>query len=313
MITATIEQLFLKAAYYSRATRGHKIYLFRDNDIPLYIGQSVNPFVRIYSHLAYKGPTASNIGNLVLQNHEVSPNWIVEFRRLAECHEIVAEHSDRLLTFRHVLQRPQGYKNPTAMNIAEAALIQHYRPCLNAAHNPAPHPLPGSYWYNPDTQSFAEHKGFFSRIRIIREPIYRSPVRIGITSNEVACFCGDGEHLIPSTTPFKLEVERQLLVENNRRNLTQQEAGRELLSVYEPILDPERGWVRRVKHCVEDKNRHRFTVEEEEIVLRFWHLDHERNSIFIMVDKEWYEALGTLDIDDLVEAFRAQGLLVYVD
>jgi hypothetical protein len=100
------------------------LYVFRDEQVAFYVGQSSVAFDRVRTHLldGYKG--RSTIGRFVLCNWPYSMNFTIE---LLSC------QADRFAGVNFEL------------NAAEQQLIQQMSPCFNIAKNVQPTPLPERY------------------------------------------------------------------------------------------------------------------------------------------------------------------------
>ena len=104
--------------------KGLDLYLFRDEDVVFYVGQSHLAFARVWDHLlgGFKGH--SLIGRFVWCNWPKSMNFTVE---------LLSSQSEQFGDVRNEL------------NAAERLLIQRWVPCFNLSQNQQPTPLPNSY------------------------------------------------------------------------------------------------------------------------------------------------------------------------
>ena len=100
------------------------LYLFRDDDIAFYVGQSDLAFARVWGHLRHGFRGRSLIGRFIWCNWPRSLNYHIEL--MSSC----ARRFEALRYNR---------------NGAEAELIQHWSPCFNEALNRQPTPLPKHY------------------------------------------------------------------------------------------------------------------------------------------------------------------------
>jgi hypothetical protein len=100
------------------------LYLFRDENVVFYVGQSHLAFARVWQHLlgGFKGH--SLMGRFVWCNWPKSMNFTLE---------LLSSQSERFKDLGNDL------------NAAERALIQSGMPCLNVSLNGQPTPLPPGY------------------------------------------------------------------------------------------------------------------------------------------------------------------------
>ena len=104
--------------------KGLDLYLFRDQDVVFYVGQSQQAFSRVWDHLKGGFHGHSIIGRFVCCNWPASMKFGIE---------LLSSQSEQ---FRVV---------GNELNAAERLLIQRWSPCFNISHNNQPTPLPGSY------------------------------------------------------------------------------------------------------------------------------------------------------------------------
>ncbi len=104
--------------------RGLDLYLFRDETVVFYVGQSHLAFDRVWDHIlgGFKG--RSNVGRFLLTNWPVSLNF-----------SIVLMSS----------QLPRFAAFGGDLNAAERSLIETFAPCFNDTLNRMPTPLPAQY------------------------------------------------------------------------------------------------------------------------------------------------------------------------
>ncbi|MBK8045738.1 MAG: hypothetical protein IPK16_00555 [Anaerolineales bacterium] len=100
------------------------LYLFRDEQVVFYVGQSYVAFDRVWSHIRDGFKARSVVGRFVLANWPISTRFTIELwwsraPRFASCN--------------------------TDLNAAERSLIYEYAPCFNLAQNLHPSPLPPNY------------------------------------------------------------------------------------------------------------------------------------------------------------------------
>ena len=100
------------------------LYLFRDEAVVFYIGQSYIAFARVWGHLLNGFKGHSIMGRFVWCNWPRSMSFSIE---------LLSSQSEQ---FDGV-----GYE----LNAAERVLIRHWSPCFNLSQNSQPTPLPNSY------------------------------------------------------------------------------------------------------------------------------------------------------------------------
>lgn len=100
------------------------LYLFRDDAVFFYVGQSELAFARVWEHLlsGFKGHSIT--GRFVWCNWPTSMNFMIELL------------SSQFEQFDMV---------GNDVNAAERFLIQQYSPCFNVSQNSQPTPLPQTY------------------------------------------------------------------------------------------------------------------------------------------------------------------------
>ena len=106
------------------AWREMNLYVFRDEQVAFYVGQSAVAFDRVRTHLldGYKG--RSTVGRFVLCNWPLSMSFTIQ---LLSC------------------QAARFASLDYELNAAEQQLIQQLSPCFNIAKNVQPSPLPERY------------------------------------------------------------------------------------------------------------------------------------------------------------------------
>jgi hypothetical protein len=104
--------------------RPFDLYLFRDEKVVFYVGQSYIAFDRVWRHIldGFKGRSA--VGRFILCN------WPASMRFTVELH---SSRSERFAARGHDL------------NASERWLIETHAPCFNLALNSDPTPLPTRY------------------------------------------------------------------------------------------------------------------------------------------------------------------------
>ncbi len=144
-LVTTVKE-FLQIQQCPREWRRLDLYLFRDDAVVFYVGQSYVAFDRVWSHIrdGYKG--RSEVGRFILCNWPASMRITIELL------------SSQLDCFAEV-----GHN----LDAAERALIEQFSPCFNTALNDRPTPLPEKYF--PPTGAIRCPR---SLNRLIREASY---------------------------------------------------------------------------------------------------------------------------------------------
>ena len=106
------------------AWKGLDLYLFRDENVVFYLGQSHLAFARVWEHLLSGFKGHSIVGRFVWCNWPRSMSFTIEL--LSSRSEQFVDVTDEL-------------------NASEALLIQRWSPCFNISQNHQPTPLPNSY------------------------------------------------------------------------------------------------------------------------------------------------------------------------
>lgn len=124
---------FLTCTECPPAWLSYDLYLFRDETVVFYVGQSELAFARIWRHLhdGFKG--RSLVGKFIRVNWPRSMNFVIELHATQETAFADLHHDRTVIDLRY------------ARNVAETRLIEQYHPCLNDTHNPTPTPLPALY------------------------------------------------------------------------------------------------------------------------------------------------------------------------
>lgn len=104
--------------------KGLDLYLFRDQDVVFYAGQSYLAFARVWEHLINGFKGHSIIGRFVWCNWPISMNFSIE---------LLSSQSEQF----------DGVRNE--LSASERLLIQSYTPCFNISQNCLPTPVPNSY------------------------------------------------------------------------------------------------------------------------------------------------------------------------
>ncbi len=106
------------------AWRALDLYLFRDDQVVFYVGQSYLAFARVWEHLRNGFKGRSIVGRFILCNWPASLNFSLE---------LMSSKSERFGSVGNDL------------DAAERELIQRWSPCFNESQNSQPMPLPGRY------------------------------------------------------------------------------------------------------------------------------------------------------------------------
>jgi hypothetical protein len=104
--------------------KGLDLYLFRDENVVFYVGQSELAFTRVWEHLLSGFKGHSIVGRFVWCNWPKSMNFTIE---------LLSSGSDQFGEVRNEL------------NASEQHLIQRWSPCFNVSLNHQPTPLPDCY------------------------------------------------------------------------------------------------------------------------------------------------------------------------
>jgi hypothetical protein len=106
------------------AWKGFDLYLFRDENVVFYVGQSHLAFARVWEHLLSGFKAHSIMGRFVWCNWPTSMKFTVELMS-SQSEEFSALSND--------------------LNAAERELIRRWSPCFNVSQNCQPTPLPLKY------------------------------------------------------------------------------------------------------------------------------------------------------------------------
>lgn len=104
--------------------KGLDLYLFRDEALVFYVGQSHLAFARVWDHLLSGFKGHSIMGRFVWCNWPRSMNFGIE---------LLSSQSGEFATLGN------------EVNAAERLLIRQWSPCFNLSQNSQPTPLPNSY------------------------------------------------------------------------------------------------------------------------------------------------------------------------
>jgi hypothetical protein len=104
--------------------KGLDLYLFRDDSVVFYVGQSYVAFARVWEHLRSGFHGHSIVGRFVLCNWPVSMRFTIE---------LLGSQSEQFGSIGN------------DVTAAERLLIQRCSPCFNVSQNIQPTPLPQPY------------------------------------------------------------------------------------------------------------------------------------------------------------------------
>jgi hypothetical protein len=117
--------------------KGLDLYLFRDEAVAFYVGQSHLAFARVWEHLMSGFKGHSIMGRFVWCNWPTSMKFTIELLN-SQFEEFNIIGND--------------------VNAAERLLIQRWSPCFNVSQNSQPTPLPNSYL--PPNVPFRRRRSF---------------------------------------------------------------------------------------------------------------------------------------------------------
>lgn len=100
------------------------LYLFRDENVVFYVGQSQLAFARVWEHLLGGFHGHSMVGRFI---------WVNWPRSMSFTIELLSSRSEKF------------NKLGNDLNASERSLIECWSPCFNVSLNNKPTPLPGSY------------------------------------------------------------------------------------------------------------------------------------------------------------------------
>ena len=123
-VTTSVKEFLLTEQRCSAEWRPFDLYLFRDDAVVFYVGQSYVAFDRVWRHIldGYKG--RSVVGRFILCNWPASMRFTVE---------LLCSSARQFADLDHDL------------SAAERRLIEQYAPCFNVSLNRQPAALPACY------------------------------------------------------------------------------------------------------------------------------------------------------------------------
>jgi len=144
MLQMTIKEVITKYLKEENGIQKERycIYLIKDEETVLYVGQAGNPYDRFISHIGedwHADP--SPIGKFILQHAPASGAWLFIQYTLEDCQPFVEQHYQT------------SYYD---VDVAEEALIKIHRPHFNKAMNYNPRPLSKKYRQKPTENPYGE-------------------------------------------------------------------------------------------------------------------------------------------------------------
>jgi hypothetical protein len=123
-VTTLVKEFLLTEQRCPPEWRPFDLYLFRDDVVVFYVGQSYVAFDRVWRHIldGYKG--RSVVGRFVHCNWPASMRFTIE---------LLSSRSPQFADLGHDL------------SVAERRLIERYAPCFNVSLNSQPNALPACY------------------------------------------------------------------------------------------------------------------------------------------------------------------------
>lgn len=141
--------------------KGLDLYLFRDESVVFYVGQSQLAFERVWEHLlgGFKGH--SIVGRFIWCNWPRSMGFTIE---------MLSSRSGQFA----------GVEND--LNAAERLLIQQHTPCLNISQNALPTPLPD--FYLPPNAPFRRRRSLNMLIHEAERAVKADDMKLWLESME---------------------------------------------------------------------------------------------------------------------------------
>jgi hypothetical protein len=127
---------FLLVSECPSSWKGLDLYLFRDENVAFYVGQSQLAFARVWEHLITGFKGHSIVGRFIWCNWPTSMSFTIELM------------SSRSEQFGDV---------GNDLSASERRLIQHWSPCFNISQNVQPTPVPDTYL--PPNAPFRRRQG----------------------------------------------------------------------------------------------------------------------------------------------------------
>jgi hypothetical protein len=123
-ISIPLKRFLLTEEHCPETWKGFDLYLFRDEKVVFYVGQSQSAFARVWEHLKSGFHGHSIVGRFVWNNWPVSMKFVIELMS-SKSEEFVNSGND--------------------LNAAERQLIEGWAPCFNISLNVQPTPIPIQY------------------------------------------------------------------------------------------------------------------------------------------------------------------------
>jgi hypothetical protein len=152
---------FLLVEHCPASWRGLDLYLFRDESVVFYVGQSHLAFERVWDHLlgGFKGH--SIVGRFIWCNWPRSMGFTIE---------MLSSRSGQFA----------GVEND--LNAAERLLIQQHTPCFNISQNALPTPLPDVYL--PPNAPFRRRRSLNMLIHEAERAVKADDIKLWLKSME---------------------------------------------------------------------------------------------------------------------------------
>lgn len=159
-ITISLKR-FLLIEQCPTAWKGLDLYLFRDEHVVFYVGQSFLAFARVWEHLLSGFKGHSMVGRFIWCNWPTSMSFTIE---------LLSSRSEQF----NIVQND--------LNAAERYLIQQHAPCLNVSLNTQPTALPNSYL--PPNAPFRRRQGLLTLIREAERAVKAEDTKLWIENME---------------------------------------------------------------------------------------------------------------------------------
>ena len=141
--------------------QGLDLYLFRDENVVFYVGQSYLAFARVWEHLLSGFKGHSIVGRFVWCNWPRSMNFTIE---------LLSSRSEQFSDVRNEL------------SASERLLIQRWSPCFNVSLNNQPTPLPNSYL--PPNAPFRRRRSFNALIHEAERAVQADDLKLWLENLE---------------------------------------------------------------------------------------------------------------------------------